>query len=226
MLRKKFAHRVAAVLFSPFLGIFSKNKWASIPLTNQADGFEQLQNFLQSKIGISESEWKDKSKHFHIQSLKKGEVLLSANQCSGNIWFLDEGLIRNVYLTKEGKEFNKSFVAAPSFCGSTRELINGQASRFSIEALEPCSIITLPIKHLHQWKAEDIKWQQLYIHYLESLLLKKEQREAELLLDDATTRYASFKKEYANLLGRIPAYQIAAYLGITEVALSRIKNRE
>jgi NADH dehydrogenase/NADH:ubiquinone oxidoreductase subunit G len=57
----------------------------------------------------------------------------------------------------------------------------------------------------------------------EQLALKKEQREAELLLDDATTRYQRFVIENSHLAGRIAAYHIASYLGITEVALSRIK---
>ncbi len=55
--------------------------------------------------------------------------------------------------------------------------------------------------------------------------VKKEQREIALVLDDATTRYATFRREHPDLENQIPQYHIASYLGITPIHLSRIRGR-
>jgi len=52
--------------------------------------------------------------------------------------------------------------------------------------------------------------------------LEKEQREYEFLQLSATERYENFKFRYADIVDRLPKHQIASYLGITAVALSRL----
>ena len=53
----------------------------------------------------------------------------------------------------------------------------------------------------------------------------KEQREAEFLLGDALTRYRNFRRRYPGLEARLAQYHVASYLGITPVALSRIRKK-
>ena len=53
--------------------------------------------------------------------------------------------------------------------------------------------------------------------------IMKEMREKSFLLDDATTRYLNFKKEYPDLENKIKLYHIASFIGITPGALSRIR---
>jgi CRP-like cAMP-binding protein len=65
--------------------------------------------------------------------------------------------------------------------------------------------------------------QQLNCKIAESLFIKKERREATLLLDDAKTRYLNFLEEYPGLETRLKQYHIASYLGITPVSLSRVR---
>ena len=49
---------------------------------------------------------------------------------------------------------------------------------------------------------------------------------AEFLLDNAATRYANFQTRYPGLELRLTQYHIASYLGITPVALSRIRHAD
>jgi hypothetical protein len=55
--------------------------------------------------------------------------------------------------------------------------------------------------------------------------VKKEIREGEFLLDSAETRYRRLLSDAPTLVGRVQQYHLASYLGITDVALSRIRNR-
>ena len=56
-------------------------------------------------------------------------------------------------------------------------------------------------------------------------MLVKEAREKEFLPDSLETRYRRFLKDFPGLADRIPQYHIASYLGVTDVALSRIRRK-
>ena len=68
-------------------------------------------------------------------------------------------------------------------------------------------------------------WERVGRKIAEGMFISKERRERELLMLSAEERYRLFLGRYKHLEKRIPQYQIAAYLGITPVALSRIRRR-
>lgn len=61
--------------------------------------------------------------------------------------------------------------------------------------------------------------------FLLALAMKKEQREYEFLCLSAAERYLLFCQREAELVPRLSQLDIARYLGITPVALSRIRRR-
>ena len=56
--------------------------------------------------------------------------------------------------------------------------------------------------------------------------VRKEIREIRLVTLSAEERYELFLNEYPGLEHRIPWYYIASFLGITPVALSRIRRKK
>ena len=52
---------------------------------------------------------------------------------------------------------------------------------------------------------------------------EEERRHQELLTEDATTRYRAFVTERPALAARLTQRQIAAYIGVTPEAVSRIR---
>jgi len=54
---------------------------------------------------------------------------------------------------------------------------------------------------------------------------KKERKELEMALQDATERYLKFRHQFASLEQLIPQYHIASYLGISATQLSRLRNK-
>ncbi len=53
-----------------------------------------------------------------------------------------------------------------------------------------------------------------------------EKRERSLILEDATTRYLNLLDEFPSIENQVKQYDIASYLGITAVALSRIRGQK
>ena len=66
---------------------------------------------------------------------------------------------------------------------------------------------------------------QFVIDGLLELAMKKERREYEFLCLSAEDRYRLIREREPTMLGRVTQNDIARYLGITPVALSRIKSR-
>lgn len=151
-----------------------------------------------------------------------GHVLIEAEQLTGCFYICLQGLLRNYYVLENGKMFNKSFIAAPNVAGALSEYVAGEASRFSMDCLEDSTLLKIPFQLLEAVESKPFV-QKFYLHLVESLALIKEKREASLLIDNAKTRLLDFNENYHHLIDRIPDYQVAAYIGITPVAFSRLK---
>jgi CRP-like cAMP-binding protein len=127
------------------------------------------------------------------------------------------------YRDARGTEWTKAFCLAGTVVAAYSALLRGEPSRLSIQALEPSTLLVADFDSYQTLTAEHPCWQIVNRKLAEGLFIKKEQRESELLLDDASTRYQNFLDEYPGLEARVKQYHIASYLGITPVSLSRIR---
>jgi CRP-like cAMP-binding protein len=157
------------------------------------------------------------------QHLVKGEHFVSAGSTPQKFAFVNTGLFRYFYANEKGKDFTKGFFPENTFISSYSAMITQTGSHYTIEALEDSHIFVIDFLQWQKLYNEHPGWSKILIAMLQKGFMKKERRERELLLDDAETRYKSFLKEYPLLQNRIKQHQIASYLGITPVALSRIR---
>ncbi|NMH87357.1 Crp/Fnr family transcriptional regulator [Flavivirga algicola] len=153
------------------------------------------------------------------------QVFVREGEIPNKIGFIKKGLFRYYYLTNEGKEFTKVFMKEGDIISSYTSMISREKSYYTIEAIEKSEIIQIS---LHQWnklRRIDSKWDKLLIAFLEKGYGIKEKREREFLLLDSENRYKAFLEEYPNLENRVRQHMIASYLGITPIALSRIRRK-
>ncbi len=162
---------------------------------------------------------------FSKRTLVQGEYFLQAGDKSIELAFVNTGLLRFFYQTEDGKEFNKSFIPENQFAAAYSAVLIDLPARFSIQALEESHLLVCNLKPVIELFDEHRCWERLGRILAEQLYIKKETREAEFLLDDAETRYRSFQRTYPGLEDRLAQYHVASYLGVTPVALSRIRRR-
>lgn len=153
------------------------------------------------------------------------QVFVREGEIPNKIGLIKKGLFRYYFLTNAGKEFTKVFMKEGDIISSYTSMIAGEQSYFTIEAIEKSEIIEIS---LHQWnklRNADSKWDKLLIAFLEKGYSIKERREREFLLMDSENRYKAFLEEYPNLENRVRQHMIASYVGITPIALSRIRKK-
>jgi CRP-like cAMP-binding protein len=155
-----------------------------------------------------------------------GEPIVRAGEVSDELHLICQGLARYHYVTREGKDFNKNFVGEGMVAASLSSIKLGQPSPFGVEALEATRTLAVPGAFLRAALDEDGFWQRFGRVLMEGLALSRERREASLLLLSAEERYDEFMRVHGDLLERVPLYHVASYLGITPVALSRIRRRK
>ena len=153
-----------------------------------------------------------------------GQPLLMAGQAVERVWFIARGLVRVAHLSAQGVERNAAFHAEGSWVGWGTPPF-ATTSPVDIFALEPTQVLELSYAELRLWQAELPLVQELLSDAIRAVLARSAQREAELLLLDAEARYRAFLEQRGELVERIPLHHVASYLGITNVALSRIRAR-
>lgn len=184
---------------------------------------DQMKQTISNMVTIPGNEWDAMIPQLSLQKFEKKQYLIRAGEISSTFFFIIRGIVRFFYSTEDGKEFNKHFAMENQFAGSFHSLALNAPCGFYIQALEPISAITLPHKVMQQSYDRHPCWERLGRKHAEHMFLFKEAREKELLLDSLEVRYKRFLKNFPGLSERIAQYHIASYLGVTDVALSRIR---
>ena len=187
--------------------------------------FIAIKQVLSQLVSPPDPELDEFLKLFQVRSIEKGAYFVRAGDRSTELAFVNAGLLRFFYQTTDGKESYKSFVAENQFTAAYSAFLTGMPTRFSIQALEECHLLICDLHMVVNMFDRHDCWERLGRILAEQLFIKKEAREAEFLLDDAETRYRNFQKQYPGLEGRVAQYHVASYVGITPVALSRIRNK-
>ena len=154
-----------------------------------------------------------------------GEPLLRAGDRWSSLFWVERGVLRLFYLDRQGQSANKNFYLDGALLWPLTPALSGQPVDFWIEALAPTRVWTLPCPAWQAACAGWPVWQDLERRTLAALLDDKMRREQLFLQCSATERYLDLCALRPQWLARIPLRHLASYLGITDVALSRIRRR-
>ncbi|MGC3947631.1 MAG: Crp/Fnr family transcriptional regulator [Chryseolinea sp.] len=158
-----------------------------------------------------------------IETLKKGDHFIREGAIPTHFGYVVNGLFRYYYLDAKGTEFTKGFFPENNFLTSYTAMKAQQPSHFAIEAIEDSDILVIDYYHWPALYAGHPCWRQFLLALLEKGYAKKEARERELLVFNAEERYRLFLEQFPDLESRVKQHMVASYLGITPVALSRIR---
>lgn len=159
------------------------------------------------------------------RQLAKGQTLFLQGEQQGNLFFIERGLVKAYYQMLDGKTFIKSFLREGESIASLQALVDEAPCSFSVVALEDCTVWEVPRRPLLDAILSSPDQLADINQFLLRLAMKKEQREYEFLCLSPEQRYRTFCTRESALLPRLSQQDIALYLGITPVALSRIRKR-
>jgi CRP-like cAMP-binding protein len=140
--------------------------------------------------------------------------------------FIVQGLVKYYYIDSDGNEWIKHFSAENDFVASYASFLYQTPSLYFIESLEETTILTINYDVYMKYLQNSFTWNSIARKYTEKIYYEKEKREASFLKEDGSERYTNFFNEYKDLADRLSLKDIASFLGMTAVQLSRIRNKK
>ncbi|NVJ23473.1 MULTISPECIES: Crp/Fnr family transcriptional regulator [Myxococcus] len=188
--------------------------------------FPKLYEQLAPLGPIPESEWERAESLAREQAVERKAHFLRPGDAADRFAVVLQGVFRLVRVSARGGETVKAFRAEGELLGAYAEMLQRVASMTSIEALEPARVLVFRTQDFQTLEEGHGCWVRVARRVAERHFLLKERREQEFLELSAEERLDTFWAENPHLRGRVPQRDVAAYLGITEVALSRIMSRK
>lgn len=191
------------------------------------DGGEKMYGVISQFQRLTDEAWQDFRSLFSYAELKKGEYFVREGERNDSLAFILEGALRAYYLGVDGNYYNKTFFIENSFAASLASILQDVPSFLYFDALIDTKILMASYNKMTALFDKHRCIESMVRKIIEyEWVVKKEQRELRLVLNDAAERYAYFREEYPGLENKIPQYHIASHLGITPIQLSRIRARK
>ena len=163
------------------------------------------------------------TRFFVLQPVKKKKHLIEAGAMAAEVYFIHRGILRVYFIDHNGNEINQQFFQAGEVVAPLFSLTCAEPSPFYLQALTPGEVLVANYPKLQ--KTQNHFWLTAENALLRAVFLKTARREAQMLLGTAEQRYRWFLKENPQLAKQLPLYQIASYLGVTPVSLSRLRKK-
>jgi hypothetical protein len=184
-----------------------------------------LRSFLAETLQDVPSSFDQVFTRSRSKSLERGETLLSEGQHWKSVYWIEEGALRLYYLTSDGRSVNKNFYLEGALLWPITPSLQEYPVNFHIEALVGTKVW---VTAWSDWRREARDWPAWQAHErrtLEMLLDQKLWREEYFLKYSAAERYRLLCSRHPNWVARIPLKHLASFIGVTDVALSRIRRR-
>jgi len=181
-------------------------------------------NMMGQVEGLSDSDLNTIRQRFEPRKIKRKTNLLTAGKIATEVYFILEGCMRLSY-EKDGADISAYFFTEGSFAGAYDSFISQRPSRHFIEAIEPCQVVAISYQNLQQSLVDFPPMNGFVRKVMDERFISLHQLYTSLILDSPEERYLNLINTRPDLINRIPQHQIATFLGVTSVSLSRIKKR-
>ena len=183
-----------------------------------------IKPFIQSLVDFSDEDMRKFLSRATLKEIKKKTVLLKEGDICKEVYFVIKGCIR-LYYIKDGEDISECFFTEGVLAGAHDSFIAQQSGRNWLETTEDCTLLVLPYENLQLLYKEIPLMNELVRKVMEERFVYLQRLFTSYILDTPEERYARLIKERPELINRIPQHQIATFLGITKVSLSRIRSR-
>lgn len=155
--------------------------------------------------------------------VRKGETIIRRNSFPSFFFYIVSGVFKTSVQRK-----NKTYILGFTFeddidCCPT-SLLKGIANNFAIEAIVDSRILICDLKQFQKACSPE-KYASITNNIMANYISILENRVIEAISLTAEERYIKMIKEQRALIDRIPLSYVAAYLGITQERLSRIRKK-
>ena len=157
---------------------------------------------------------------FKKETFQKKELVFMNGDVNTKHYFIEKGLMRLYLIDSAGKEFNILFAKEKQLIG---DLTTPEPTDFNLEAIEACAVYSISERGFQELiETLNLQHQSHPKSSIRRSYVNTQRRLVSILSKTAEENYTGFKKNYPDLIHRLPQYHIASYLGISAEFLSKI----
>ena len=158
------------------------------------------------------------------KNYKKNKTLIKQGDVARDLIFLKSGIVASKYILKE-KIFIRDFYFSPNVFTEQESFVKEIPAKFSVFSVTEIVCQTISHENLEIAYDEIPKLKDIAYDLLINGFVNISKRLESLLTLSPERRYKELLNYNPKLLQKIPLKLIASYLGVTDVALSRIRKR-
>lgn len=181
---------------------------------------QEFEKFIKTFISINEMDLKFVLSKFRQKTLPKGKLLLKNGHIATQYWFIVSGGLRFYYENDE-KENTTWVNFKNEFLTEISSLNPQKPTRFNIEAIEETQLLVIDKSDMDFLYGYLPVWQEFGRKVWESTSIRMIDQILHFQTLTAEERYLTLMN--TEFLQKVPVKNLAAVLGITPNALSRIR---
>jgi CRP-like cAMP-binding protein len=180
------------------------------------DIIDIVQSYLSNYVSLDEQEFNFLAGLFEVRNFEKREKLVEEGEVEKYLNFILQGLARK-YFVRKNEEIVMQF-------SRENEIMSGEPSNFSVEALEPMVVVSITLENVEKLYEFSPKMERLGRLIATQEYLKKESFEYNRVRLTSQERFINFIRNNSYLLLRVPQKYLASYLNMKPETFSRLKH--
>lgn len=159
------------------------------------------------------------------KKISAGEVLIRGNDKSNKEIFIKKGIIKAYFIDEAGNEKVVAFYKGESFIGTNSLRTQKGLSIYTYQCLTDAEYTEIDSDLFHKLVKKYPILLTLAVIVKNMEVERQNKREICIMGNSGEEKYNNFLKFHSDLVDSIPHYNIASYLGITPVTLSRVRKK-
>ena len=184
--------------------------------------FEKYKTPILQHIPLLADIWHQFIQLAEIKIVSKGIVILGKDQYEKEVRYLAEGVVK-IMCHNQYDYFVYDFRESNNFLCDPISLLQETPSRFSMETITNCLIISIPRDRFIELMKNNQEVKDIMTTTLNYYLNKNHEKHINMRSLSATDRYEQFCIDFPKSIRCAKLFDVASYLGITQQSLSRIR---
>ncbi len=184
---------------------------------------KKVKNIIDGIFPISEKSFQEIESLLKFETFEKGETFIQRNKRNEKEYFILSGVCKSYLISPDGEEITISLFTENNILSPQSIRTSKNTSNLNFQALTNIELVSMNAKEFESLMIENIEIRHFGNTVLQNELISKVEKEIGLASLTAKERLIEFRKKYRLLENLIPHTDIASYLGITNISLSRLR---
>jgi len=163
---------------------------------------------------------------FEPKKYAKSDIVVPFAQPTTKFYILIDGIVGSFVKNNENRSYIRTLYTKGRAFGALSSLIQKNiVSNASYTCLTDCEVLEADFNDFLELKEANREFEIIYNRVLEETYIRTERKMDDFCSLNAKERFVNLTQEIPDICNLLPQYQIANYLNITPVQLSRIRKQ-